>query len=61
MLLTYMKRIVSIFFILCFVIPCALYAKDDKKKESKKRKKEGRKKGVWNVQTLKRAKMDGKT
>ena len=36
--------------------------KREKGQERKeKRKKEGRKKGVWNVQTLKRAKMDGKT
>ena len=37
MLLTYMKRIVSIFFILCFIVPCAVSAKNDKKKEAKKK------------------------
>ena len=37
MLLTYMKRIISIFFILCLVVPCAVLAKDDKKKEVKKK------------------------
>ena len=37
MLLTYMKRIISIFFILCLVVPCAVLAKDDKKKERKKK------------------------
>ncbi len=37
MLLTYMKRIISIFFILCLVVPCAVLAKDGKKKETKKK------------------------
>lgn len=37
MLLIYMKRIVSIFFILCFIVPCAVLAKDDKKNGAKKK------------------------
>ena len=33
-----MKRIVSIFFILCFIVPCAVSAKNDKKKKESKKK-----------------------
>ena len=32
-----MKRIISIFFILCLIVPCVAFAKDDKKKERKKK------------------------
>ena len=37
MLLTDMKRIFSIFFILCLVLPSVVFAKDDEKKEAKKK------------------------
>ena len=32
-----MKRIFSIFFILCLIVPCVAFAKDGKKKERKKK------------------------
>ena len=37
MLLTDMKKIISIFFILCLVLPSVVFAKDDEKKESEKK------------------------
>ena len=37
MLLTDMKKIVSIFFILCLVLPSVVFAKDDEKKEAEKK------------------------
>ena len=35
--LTDMKRFISIFLALCLIAPCAVFAKDSKKKESKKK------------------------
>ena len=37
MLLTDMKKIISIFFILCLVLPSVVFAKDDEKKEAEKK------------------------